>query len=1000
MVEIMDSPLVLTKLCVPAVRSRCISRAHLLDRRTPLAGAGLVLVCAPAGYGKTTLLAEWAHALRQQGAAAAWYALDTGDDNPVTFGTYLAESLVQALGPTPGLAKAAQHLRSSPESDLRTVLPAAIHAAAACGRACWLILDDYHLIGAPAVHAAVAYLLEHRPENLHLALGSRSDPPLPLARLRARGQLVELRASDLRFTPDETRQFLHEVMQLDLPPELAAALEERTEGWAAGLQLAALSLSGRADKETFLGSVLGSHRYLVDYLLEEVLHQQPQEVQDFLLCTSILERLCAPLCDAVLESGEWRVESGDHSPLSTLHSQVLLESLDRANLFLIPLDEERRWYRYHHLFRDFLQTRLRKTRPELEERLHRAACEWCARRSAPSGTAGAAAGSEASGGAGGTLHEAARHAFQTRDWEYAAAFVEQHAFTLIVHSDMATIYEWCSQFPEEVMQAHPMLCIHQCWPWVMRFRRENRGKIERRLLQAEQAAAHTDPQLAGEVAAGEVAAAATVIRTLQAMAPDPAADPRELLARTRSALSRLPVGAAPSEGQFSDLLMSGYAHLALQEARAAAESLEMARQVALDGRLYFGIVESTFHRARLAHSQGQLRRAAEMCREGQADIAGLLAHPEQELPAVGCLDIALGSLLLEQDLLEEAERRLLRGLDLVGWRMNTSYPMAACTALARLREIQGRPAEAAAFLTRLEEGWPDIAFCTQGLRMALSLRTASHGMEDPASAAASAAADAAAWYQAFPVALESDPYLPGIGPFGGAEVYYLASLAWVRLQIAAGNARAALPYLERHLDRAASQGLAARVIELSLLEAQALASTRAAPGQAPLGSTAGGGEQRLWTALERALAAAQAEGFVRSFDQGPALARLLVEAGRRGMHPEFIGRVLSAITRPSTGAAGGKGQAEWQGERQVVQSGAASRSSPAANLPGGERLSERELEVLRLMACGATNQAIAWQLVITVGTVKSHINHILGKLEAHNRTEAVRRAQLLGLIEI
>jgi LuxR family maltose regulon positive regulatory protein len=932
--EALNSPLVLTKLRVPAVRHRDISRSHLLERLTSDPGADLILVCTPAGYGKTTLLIEWAHSLMKNGVAVAWYALDSSDNDHIPFSAYLLASITQALGATPALAQLAQLLRASPEIDLHRILPSLINAIVSSHRVCVLVLDDYHLITSPAIHSALAYLLEHLPENLRIAIGSRSDPPLPLARLRARGQLLEIRTADLRFSSDETAQFLNEVMQLELSPEMIDLLAARTEGWIAGLQLASLALSGRSDKENFIASFTGSHRYLVEYLMEEVLGRQPEQVRSFLLATSIIERMCAPLCDEVVGMFEgWNVgtfpprDREDPSHSSDQRSNEILEYLEKSNLFLVPLDDERIWYRFHHLFRDFLQARLLKTYPDRAPSLHRAACEWLKAHA--------------------FLREAAGHAFKTQDWEYAATFVEQHSFTLIVHSDISTIYEWCSVFPEEVMQKHPMLCILQGLALAYGFRRQNRARVEARLKQADALVAALQDR---HIARGLIDLAA-VVRTFLAMIPDPAADSHDLLTLAQDMLGAYPEGDA---SHFSGLLLTGYAYLALHDASAAGHAFETARQIALRERLYFGIVESTFHLARLAHSQGQLRRSADVCRQGQADIAALLAHPEAELPALGCLDIALGCVLLEGDQLEDAERALLHGLDLIGWGTNPYYQMTACVGLFRLREIQGRPAEALGFLSRLEDAWPDIAFCTRGLRAVHALRAAPDD--------ADMLAKALQWSQAFTSSLGDHDFSPGMGPFGAAEAYYLAHLAWIRLQIATGNAHRVWPNLERQLDLAQAHGLANRLIELSLLEAQAW--------------RAGGDDRRAWDALERALAAAQPEGYIHIFDQGSALTQLLLEAAQRGISKEYIRRILVSIGVPEGPAA-----------RPVLT-------------PHGESLSQRQLEVLRLVAQGATNREIAEQLVITVGTVKSHLNHILRKLDAHNRTEAVARARALGLLDI
>ena len=316
MKESSDSPLVLTKLRPPALRLRDISRRQLLDRLTPISKPDLVLICAPAGYGKTTLLAERARSFQEKGAAVIWYALDASDDEPLHFASYLVAGFTQAFGSTPDLADTARLLRSSHEVAIQKILPVMINTVLASERECFLFLDDYHLISSPAIHSAIAYLIEHLPQNMRVFLGSRSDPPLSLARLRARGQLLEIRAADLRFNPDEAARYLNEVMQLDLSAEMVATLEARTEGWVAGLQLAALSLSGRSDKASYISAFTGSHRYLVDYLLDEVFNCQSTEVQSFLLSTAVLERMCAPLCEAIVTHSDARIGSEPETSLS------------------------------------------------------------------------------------------------------------------------------------------------------------------------------------------------------------------------------------------------------------------------------------------------------------------------------------------------------------------------------------------------------------------------------------------------------------------------------------------------------------------------------------------------------------------------------------------------------------------------------------------------------------------------------------------------------------
>jgi LuxR family maltose regulon positive regulatory protein len=909
------APLVLTKIRPPQPRARLVERARLralLDET----GTGLVLVSAPAGYGKTTLLATWLQARAATGPALAWYALDASDNGSIPFGSYLVASLAQALGPSDGLAEIEQQLRSSPEVDLQNVMSVVINAVAASERECLLVLDDYHLITAPVIHQAIAFLLERRPENLRIAIGTRSDPPLPIARLRAQGKLAEVRAANLRFTRDETAEFLIDVMQLAIGPDVVEALEARTEGWIVGLQLAALSLAGRTIDTDLIATIRGNSRFLIQYLLEEVVSRQPEEVQDFLLATSILERLSAPSCDAIL----------DHPG-----TDQILERLERANLFVVALDEPGVWYRYHHLFREFLRSRLERTDPERVVSLHRRASEWHE--------------------AHGYLRDAVRHALETRDWTYAADLVERHGMATLMHSEISTVYEWCKVFPEDVLRTHPMLCVLQGWTLVLGYRRDHRDKVEEQLLIAEEAAAALRDKKRGRWLAGQAA----VVRTFLGNAPDPLADTRAELALAERALDLLP----PDDPLRSTTMLTvGYAHMALQEPGQAHAALEEARTLSLKGRNYYGVAEARFHQARLAHQQGQLRRAVDLCRRGHADIAAVIDRPEQELPAVGSLDIALGCVNLEQNRLAEAEQLLLHGLDVVGLRTGIPYyRLTACLALARLREIQGRDDEANSFLTQLEDLWPDIGFCVMAVRVLQMLRSDLHDDD--------AMATIVAWSQEFAQSLGDNIPLPGMGPLGAAEPYSIALLAWSRARIAAGAANEALGYLEPQLKLAEARDLRTRIIELSVAESLAFVAL--------------GDERRALNAVARALELAQPDGYVRIFDEGPTLARLMVDAQHRGIEREYVDHILEAI-----GSSG-------ENHRDRV----ASPGIPNSGLV--EPLTAREIEVLQLLESGLLNRQIADQLVISVGTVKRHTANIYGKLGVQTRTQAVVRARGLAL---
>ncbi len=412
--------LVATKFHV--ARAGFLPRPRLVARLARGMARGLTVVCTPAGFGKTTLLADWA---RRSQRPVAWLSLDEADNDPARFWRYVAAALDRVR---PGVGAQVQALLRGPEQPpLEAVATAVVNELSRPGQGeIALVLDDYHLIQARTVHDSVAFLLDRLPPGLRLLLASRADPPLPLARLRARGQLAELRAADLRFTLEETAAFLREATGVDLQVTLVAALQDRTEGWAAGVQLAALSLAGHTDPAGFVAEFSGSHRYVLDYLTEEVLARQPEQVVRFLLETSVLERLSGPLCDAVC---------------GRTGSQQLLERIERASLFLHPLDEVRGWWRYHRLFADLLRARLQQERPEQVPELHHAAAAWHAQH--------------------GFADDAVRHALAAGEVTWAAKLVEQHVEALLRRSEGATLHRWLAALPAESLRSRPRLCVAQ-----------------------------------------------------------------------------------------------------------------------------------------------------------------------------------------------------------------------------------------------------------------------------------------------------------------------------------------------------------------------------------------------------------------------------------------------------------------------------------------------------------------------------------------------------------
>ena len=414
------APLLSTKLHLPRPRAQLVPRSHLVERLQQGVAGALTLVSAPAGFGKTTLLAQWRASTR---APVAWLSLEPEDNEPTRFLTYLIAAL-QTLDPHLG-APALALLRLPQPAELQAVLALLANDLMHWqGETFALVLDDYHVVEAPPIHRALTFLLEHLPPQMHLIIATRADPPLPLARLRARGQLTELRAAELRFRAAEAGAFLEEVMGLHLPPEDVATLQTRTEGWIAGLQLAALSLQGRASAPEFLPAFTGSHRFVLDYLSEEVLSRQPPAVQTFLLQTSILERLSGSLCDAVTGQEE---------------SQAMLEALDRANLFVAALDDERQWYRYHHLFADLLRSRLRQTVPALLPELHRRASTWYEQHD--------------------LIVDAVHHARLSPDLERTIRLIEQHTHSLALRGQAHTVLNWLHALPDGLVRTHPRLCF-------------------------------------------------------------------------------------------------------------------------------------------------------------------------------------------------------------------------------------------------------------------------------------------------------------------------------------------------------------------------------------------------------------------------------------------------------------------------------------------------------------------------------------------------------------
>ncbi len=915
----MSMPILATKLYIPPLRPNVVLRPRLVERLHAGLHRKLTLIAAPAGFGKSTLISAWA---AECDRPVAWLSLDDGDSDPTRFLLYLVAAL-QTVAPTigEGILRVLQSPQPLPIDAILTTL---LNDIANLPNPFILVLDDYHAIDAQPVDQALTFLVEHLPPQLHLVIATREDPPLPLARFRARGQLTELRATDLRFTSSEAAAFLNDVMGLRISMDDIAALEARTEGWIAGLQLAALSMHGRSDTARFIQAFTGSHRFVLDYLLEEVLQQQPTPIQQFLLHTSILDRLCGPLCDAVL---------GD--PAGS--GQAALHAIDRANLFLVPLDVERHWYRYHHLFGEFLRQRLAQDANlaggDLTG-LHGRASAWYE--------------------AQGLDLEALHHAAAAADPARVARLAEQSWERMDSSFQSVAWCRWVRQLPEAVLRARPVLCIQYAWALM------DTGEVEAseaRLRDAERSLASLGDS---------------------AIVPDEAAEPMVVVAKEQ--LSSLPVRIAVARAYLAQArgdvaatvqhaalalastaavepllraqaeVLMGFAHWTngeLEKAhRAMADWIEHTRQA---GNLAFSLA-SVFYLAEIRIAQGQLREAARLYRQFLQ-----LVPADDEAIRQAAPHLHLGLALVAHEQGDEPTAALhLQASKELGERASLSdWPFRCSLAQARIQESAGAWEVALDLLDAARRLYvrnpvPDVR-PVAAIKARISIRQG-------------ALTAALAWAAEHGLSTADD--LSYMREFEHMTLARLL-IARYRQERADSHLHDALGLLGRLLAAAEAGGRVGSVIEILLLQAL----VHEAPGDL----------QYALVPLARALALAEPEGYVRLFvDEGPPLARLL----RRMQEEErkvnvYLHTLLAAFGRQ-------------------LDLHPTSFSPP----PSEEPLSEREREVLRLIAAGLSNQELAVRLYLSPHTIKVHTRNIYGKLGVTSRTQALARARALGILDL
>lgn len=872
------------KLHIPTPRADMVPRPRLvglLDKGLRLGGR-LSLIAAPPGFGKTTLAAEW---LSSDGTACAsrkkaWISLDEGDNDPARFFACLVAALEECSAE---MGQATRSLLGSPQMpSVESLAATLITDIFAIPDPFILVLDDCQSLHNAPIHCALAMLLDRQPSVMHIAVVTRVDPPLPLPRLRVRGQLTEIRTEDLRFTREEAEALISRVSGRPPEPGNLTVLEARTEGWAAGLQLAALSMRNTDDIAAFVDAFGGSNRHILDYLAEEVLSKQTEETRRFLLQTAILDRLCAPLCDAVTGNGD---------------GAEMLRRLETANLFLIPLDDRREWYRYHRLFADYLRTEIPE---EGAGTLHLRAAHWFE--------------------AHGLLPEAVTHvlayAVATGDTEEAVRAIIPAGLRALSEGALVTLLGWLDALPDAAVRANGCLVSYKAWSLIMTGRSE---EAESYIRSAEDSLGNdASPLDRGRVLSLRCAVSGN----------------RDVLEIAPRALEVL--GDADPLSRVGVLFLLGNAQDALGDAKGAEETFREAHRLGLiHGHAIMSAV-TLAHMAISIDCQGRRREALKVCRQGIRRHADTRGNP---LPVAGFLHAVLGKLAYDENDLDGAHRYLQTALDLGRQSAATLVILYAMETLARVLGAMGKEREALAVIGDARDlacgsGEPQWDSAGAAVEAGLRLRQGD-------------AQAARQWAARVDLPLDS--------PDQTRKHEYTQ---WIRILLGSGREREAQSLLARLEDEALGDGRNRHLLTILI--------------QSALAERGLGNVKRAQERMEEALRLAAPEGYVRAFlDEGPELRGLLASVRRAA--PRFVDGLLAAF--PDS----------------------AEQDAPQP-CPPVESLSAREQEVLRRLATDSSVPEIARDLYVEECTIRSHVKHIYGKLDAHNRYEAVARAKSLGLL--
>lgn len=880
-------PLLKTKLHIPHRRPDMVPRSLLIKQLNERIQRKLTLITAPAGYGKTNLASEWTHSLQSEDTSnnrITWLSLEEADSEPIRFLSYVIAAL-QQVAPEIGVgALSLFEMAQSP--PINTVLNELINDIAGLDYHIMLVLDDYHVISHPEIHEALRYLVEHQPHQMHLVITSREDPPLPLPRLRARGEMAEIRMHDLRFSLDKTTQFFSHSMKLDLESEVISVLEARTEGWIAGLQLAGIVLKNLPDHQAFMDTFSGSHRYVLDYLTDEVLQSQDEEVRQFLVQTAILKRFNTDICQAVTGNP---------------NSQFILEQLEQTNMFIVPLDHERVWYRYHHLFADSLLTELSKA--EASE-LYKKASAWHE--------------------ANDMIFEAVTYALDSADPELMADMIDValQQETIWSSGNLVLYSSWLEKLPAQVLANRPHLSLNAAFVLYLS------GRFDDAL----QLIALAETDLAAQPASPEVENLLALVALYRGSIAAVRGDVEQAIELITFAQSRLPRAdhMAHARAHFS----LGVANEMSGQADDAAKNFLRASEKAQSAGVLHLAVHARCSAAQVLIVLGRLNLAEQACRTA-IDLA-----EGQRFPPLGVALSILGGIALERNDLASAEQLLNEGIALSSQRMLLIHVIAGMASYVHLTVCQGNTAE---FLNAIDEVNAILEEYDEEYDVdRFYLVAAAHQARMHIFLADRQAVDQ--WAKAYQASRSDSPF-------------EYAELTLVRYLLMSGDYEAVPSILQPLLDAARHEGRFRASMEIKLLFSRYCQDK----GDIPTALK--------W--LSEALEIAAPEGFIRIFlDEAPVL-ELLPQV--RETAPDLVDAILGQQKSPD--------DVERPAQPQLP-----------------EPLTEQELNILALIVGGKTNQQIADELVITLGTVKWHVHNILQKLGVNNRTQATIRAQELGLL--